>query len=129
MAIGTKSSPLRTSPHAGSSPLMAVQDGSGAALADPLEPILHQMSAFSSIDLFYDLDERRRRSREIDYGVWWRWHDELYRVSWVEATGELIAARRSAPSVRRVDATPEVMVVELVNGDPPATPRFAAEGS
>jgi len=29
----------------------------------------------------------------------------------------------------RVDATPEVMTVEVVEGEPPEVPRFAAEGA
>jgi len=38
---------------------------------------------------------RRARSREVDFGVWW-WHVENpggppWRVSWIEATGELYA--------------------------------------
>lgn len=41
---------------------------------------------------FYE-DERRARSREIDFGVWWRDGSNLptYRVSWIETTGEIYA--------------------------------------
>jgi hypothetical protein len=51
------------------------------------------VSAFSSLDVYYESDERRRRSREIDFGVWWKLGAETFRVTWVEATGELIAVR------------------------------------
>jgi hypothetical protein len=37
---------------------------------------------------------------------------------------ELLAARRL---LARVDATPEVMVVEIVEGAPPEVPRFARD--
>lgn len=60
------------------------------------------MSAFSDLDRFYELDERRRRSPEVDYGVWWRWHGCNYRITWVEATGELIAVRLGPTQVRRI---------------------------
>ena len=38
---------------------------------------------------------------------------------------ELLAARTM---LCRVDATPEVMIVETVEGSPPEVPRFASEG-
>jgi hypothetical protein len=60
------------------------------------------MSAFSSLDLFYELDERRRRSPELDFGVWWRWGNDHYRLTWVDATGELIAVRMGAPRFDRM---------------------------
>lgn len=53
--------------------------------------------AFESVEAFYADDERRRRSPELDYGVWWRHRGIVYRVTWVEATGELIAVQLSAP--------------------------------
>ena len=39
---------------------------------------------------------------------------------------ELLAARKVT---LRVDATPEVMTVERVEGEPPDVPRFATEGN
>jgi len=42
------------------------------------------------IEEFYEADERRRRSEEIEFGT--DWHDEKgarYEVSWVADTGEL----------------------------------------
>ena len=71
------------------------------------------MSAFSSIETFYALDERRRRSRELDYGVWWRWQGSTFRVTLVEATGELIAVQLSAPTVRSLP-----FGLALVGGEP-----------
>jgi hypothetical protein len=50
------------------------------------------------IEEFYDADERRRRSEEIELGT--EWHDAdgaRYELSWVEATGELYVMRE--PSV------------------------------
>ena len=44
------------------------------------------------------------------------------RVEITEA--ELLHARTL---LARVDATPEIMAVELIDGTPPDTPRFAAE--
>lgn len=49
---------------------------------------------FESIDAFYDADERRRYSGEIDYGVMWRSAEDsrrTCRVSLVEKTGEVYA--------------------------------------
>lgn len=50
------------------------------------------------IEEFYDADERRRRSEEVELGT--EWHDAdgaRYELSWVEATGELYVMRE--PSV------------------------------
>lgn len=53
---------------------------------------------FPSIEAFYAADERRRLSPEHDFGCWWvegpTW--QRYRVSWVEATGEVYAIRATA---------------------------------
>ena len=51
---------------------------------------------YESLELFYAGDERRVRSVEVDFGVWWRsslgeW--PTWRISWVEDTGELIAVK------------------------------------
>lgn len=43
---------------------------------------------FESIESFYANDERRRASRELDYGVWWRSAEGIWRATWVAATGE-----------------------------------------
>lgn len=51
-------------------------------------------SRYASVEVFYADDERRRRSPELDFGVWWRDRGGVvYRLSWVEATGELIAVQ------------------------------------
>ena len=48
---------------------------------------------YPNIEAFYSENEARRRSPEADYGVWW--HDgvgtEFWRVSYVQATGEVYA--------------------------------------
>lgn len=43
------------------------------------------------------LGELRQKSRELDFGVWWRKSYEYppYRVTWVEATGEVIAVKQA----------------------------------
>ena len=61
------------------------------------------MSAYSSLDLYYELDERRRRSPELDFGVVWRFEGGNYRLTWVVETGELIAVHLWP--VRRIDRT------------------------
>lgn len=46
------------------------------------------------LEEFYEGDERRRASAEVEYGR--EWHDARgarYELSWVEATGELYAMR------------------------------------
>ena len=51
------------------------------------------MNTYPNIEAFYSENEARRRSGEADYGVWW--HDgvraEFWRVSYVQATGEVYA--------------------------------------
>jgi hypothetical protein len=49
------------------------------------------------IEEFYDADERRRQSAEVEYGQDWR--DSAgtrYEISWIESTGELYAMREPA---------------------------------
>lgn len=50
-------------------------------------------SRYPSVEAFYDADERRRLSPELDYGVWWRATGVVHRLTWVEATGELVAVQ------------------------------------
>ena len=52
------------------------------------------------IEEFYEADERRRRSEEIELGT--EWHDRdgvRYEVSWVADTGELYVMREPAPGM------------------------------
>ena len=51
------------------------------------------MNIYPNIEAFYSENEARRRSPESDYGVWWRDADcrEFWRVSYVQATGEVYA--------------------------------------
>ncbi len=51
---------------------------------------------YADLDEFYAADPRREVSPEVDFGVMWRGGDDAlasYRVSWVEATGELYIYR------------------------------------
>jgi hypothetical protein len=51
-----------------------------------------------NIEEFYEADERRRRSEEIEFGT--EWHDAAgvrYEVSWIADTGELYVMREPAP--------------------------------
>ena len=54
------------------------------------------MKSYPNINAFYSENEARRRSGEADYGVWW--HDgvrsEIWRVSYIQATGEFYAVNR-----------------------------------
>lgn len=61
---------------------------------------------FPSTEAFFAADERRRRSGEMDFGVWWRdgTFNVTYRVSAVRDTGEIYAiAMRSGPGVHEGD--------------------------
>ena len=52
------------------------------------------------IEEFYEADERRRRSEEIEIGT--EWHDSQkvrYEVSWVADTGELYVMREPTPTM------------------------------
>jgi hypothetical protein len=71
-------------------------------------------TTFADVEEFYSDDERRRRSPELDYGVWWRHRGILYRLTWVDATGELIAVQLSAP---RVHALTEPIGFAVIGGD------------
>jgi hypothetical protein len=77
-------------------------------------------ATFPNTEAFYAADERRRRSGELDFGVWWRRNGLVFRVTWVEATGELIAVQLSGP---RVEALLEPGSVRpagfmVIGGDP-----------
>jgi|SRR5580700_3697276 hypothetical protein len=53
-----------------------------------------------NIEEFYEADERRRRSEEIELGT--EWHDRdgvRHEVSWVADTGELYLMREPAPRI------------------------------
>jgi hypothetical protein len=54
-----------------------------------------------NIEEFYEADERRRRSEEIELGT--EWHDRdgvRHEVSWVADTGELYLMREPAPRIQ-----------------------------
>ena len=50
---------------------------------------------YDSLACFYNADERRMRSRELDVGLWWREEEDgpLHRAAWVSDTGELYLVR------------------------------------
>jgi hypothetical protein len=51
------------------------------------------------IEEFYDADERRRSSVEVEFGQDWRdAHGVRYELSWIEDTGELYVMREPVPS-------------------------------
>ncbi|MDA8343824.1 MAG: hypothetical protein M0007_16605 [Actinomycetota bacterium] len=50
------------------------------------------------IEQFYDQDERRRNSAEVEFGTqWFDAKGSRYELSWVEDTGELYAMLELAP--------------------------------
>lgn len=50
---------------------------------------------YDSLARFYNADERRVHSRELDVGLWWREAADgpLHRAAWVSDTGELYLVR------------------------------------
>jgi hypothetical protein len=50
---------------------------------------------YDSLARFYNADERRVRSRELDVGLWWRDAADgpLHRAAWISDTGELYLVR------------------------------------
>lgn len=63
------------------------------------------------IEEFYDADERRRRSPELELGRDWSdRHGVRYELSWVEDTGELYVMREPVP-VETVDPFGGIHVV------------------
>jgi hypothetical protein len=54
-----------------------------------------QRERYDSLARFYNADERRVRSRELDVGLWWREEVDgpLHRAAWVSDTGELYLVR------------------------------------
>ncbi len=51
--------------------------------------------SYNSLARFYNADERRINSRELDVGLWWREDIDspLHRAAWVSDTGELYLVR------------------------------------
>jgi hypothetical protein len=71
------------------------------------------MEIYNSLLEFYQGREDRARSREIDFGVHWKRGSEwwpAWRVTWVEATGEVIAV------CQRLDAG-AVLVLGIVEDE------------
>jgi hypothetical protein len=56
---------------------------------------------YSSLEVFYRGDHRRRTSRERDVGLFWRGRGgATYRAAWVQATGELYVLEHGRPHCR-----------------------------
>jgi hypothetical protein len=62
---------------------------------------------YESVDAFYAADRRRATSPELDFGVWWRHAGVIYRLTWVDDTGELIAVQLTRPRVVPFGLPPE----------------------
>jgi hypothetical protein len=62
---------------------------------DVVAPEVSRHERYESLACFYNADERRLRSRELDVGLWWREHADgpLHRAAWVSDTGELYLVR------------------------------------
>ncbi len=58
------------------------------------------LARYDSLARFYNADERRVRSRELDVGLWWREDVDgpLHRAAWVSDTGELYLVRLGSPA-------------------------------
>jgi hypothetical protein len=60
----------------------------------------HYSATAMDIEEFYDADERRRRSAEIELGTEWRDAAGVrHELSWVQDTGELYVMREPVPAV------------------------------
>jgi hypothetical protein len=58
-------------------------------------PQIKPRERYDSLAHFYNADERRIHSRELDVGLWWREGTDgpLHRAAWVSDTGELYLVR------------------------------------
>jgi hypothetical protein len=75
---------------------------------------------YDSLARFYNADERRLRSRELDVGLWWResLDGALHRAAWVSDTGELYLVRLgpATDGGGRVEVLATVQDRELLEG-------------
>lgn len=74
-----------------------------------------------NIEEFYDQDERRRRSAEIELGT--EWHDRAgarYELSWVADTGELYVMREPGMPLE-TDPFGDVFPAHLIGSAMPVT--------
>jgi|ERR1035437_5603739 hypothetical protein len=79
-----------------------------------LRRMTREKNIFPNLDAFYDDDQRRLRSGEVEFGVMWR-HEKLFaywRVAWVKATGEIYATKQGPGN----DA-PVVVLGKIVSRD------------
>lgn len=67
-------------------------------------------SGFPDLEAYYADDERRRLSPEANYGVWWQnfpgFREPSWRVSYVQATGEVYAVETRAGRVKILGTFP-----------------------
>ena len=74
---------------------------------------------YTSLERFYSQDPRRRYSGEADYGCYWRRHyypnATRWRVSYVEATGEIYAVELGGENDGRVVVIGVVLPDEVKN--------------
>jgi hypothetical protein len=84
-------------------------------------------TVYASIEEFYDANPLRRRSGEMDFGVWWteseRGGPPYFRVSVIMDTGEVYAIKM-LPS--NVPAPVELIGTIIVNTEPDPEERFPA---
>jgi hypothetical protein len=64
-------------------------------MTSPRRALTDRVSRYRSLSNFYKADVRRRSSRELDVGLWWRIgaNGPVYRAAWVRETGELYVTR------------------------------------
>jgi hypothetical protein len=68
---------------------------------------------FETIEEMYAADPRRKFSRELDFGVWWKERDidwPRHRVSWIFDTGEVYAY-----SQRKSSGPPTVVILGVIS--------------
>ncbi len=67
--------------------------------------------AYESLQDFYGADRRRKASREVDFGVWWRERagDPALRLTWAPETGELflVSPVQAVTVIARIPAADE----------------------
>lgn len=83
---------------------MVIEPQCAPGLPPPLPPEVNkggERSGYAlgvNIEEFYSEDERRRASREIEFGRDWRDANNVrYELSWVEDTGEMYLMREPVP--------------------------------
>lgn len=110
VGMGAMGSPLEASTATGASPLELEVEPSAAdasvvpALSEVPQPPAATPGSYpdlpascASVVDFVGSDPRRLFSRERDFGLRWRQGSSLYRVAWIEDTGELYIVQLGTP--------------------------------